>query len=61
METTLNIVMIQFFKSLVYLRYRAVREVVDSREIDLMTKRQKESNIVHKEDVGCQKNLLVEL
>jgi hypothetical protein len=57
----LKIVLIHFFKILEYLRYGAVREVVDSRERDLTTKRQEERNLVDEEDVGCQTNLLVEL
>jgi hypothetical protein len=48
-------------KSLEYMRYRASRKVVDSRETDRMTKRQEESNLVDDENAGCPKNLLVEL
>jgi hypothetical protein len=54
METTLKIVLIHFFKSLEYLRYREVREVVGSRETDLTNKHQEERNLVDEEDVGYQ-------
>jgi hypothetical protein len=55
METTLKILLIHFFESLQYMRYRAVHEVVDSRETDITTERQEEENLVDKEDIGCQK------
>jgi hypothetical protein len=61
METKLEIVLVHLVESLTYLRNGSVREVVDSCETYLATKFQGERNIVHKKDVGCHKNLFVEL
>jgi hypothetical protein len=52
-ETTLEIILIHLFESLEYLRYRAIREMIDCRESDFLTECQEERNLVDKEDVGC--------
>jgi hypothetical protein len=50
-ETTLEIILIHLFESLEYLRYRAIREMIDCCEAYLTTECQEERNLVDKEDV----------
>jgi hypothetical protein len=50
-ETTPEIILIHLLKSLEYLRYRAIREMIDCREEDFSTECQEERNLVDKEDV----------
>jgi hypothetical protein len=52
-ETTLDIILIHLFKSLEYLRYRAIREMIDCREAYFSTECLEERNLVDKEYVGC--------
>jgi hypothetical protein len=52
-KTTLEIILIHLFKSLEYLRYRVIREMIDCCEADLTTECQEERNLVDKEDVCC--------
>jgi hypothetical protein len=52
-ETTLEIVLIHLFKSLEYLRNRAILELIYCREAIFLTECQEERNLVDKEDVGC--------
>jgi hypothetical protein len=52
-ETTPGIILIHLFKSLEYLRYRAIREMIDCREADFITECQEERSLVDKEDVCC--------
>jgi hypothetical protein len=52
-ETTLEIILIHLFKSLEYLRYRAIRIMIDCREADFSTECQEERNLVDKEDICC--------
>jgi hypothetical protein len=60
-KTTLGVILIHLFKSLEYMQYRAIREMIDCCEADLTTECQEERNLVDKEDVFCLEYLLVKL
>jgi hypothetical protein len=47
-ETTLEIKLIHLFKSFEYLRFRAIREMIDCREADFSTECQEKRNLVDK-------------
>jgi hypothetical protein len=59
-EATLQVVLVHFLESLEYLRNSPVREVIDSCKTYFSTKCQEKRNLVHEEDISCQKNLFVE-
>jgi hypothetical protein len=52
-ETMVGKILIHLFKSLEYMRYRVIREMIDCHEADFTTDCQEERNLVDKEDVGC--------
>jgi hypothetical protein len=60
-KSLLEIISVHLLECIEYLRDSSVHEMIDSRETDLATNCQEKCNIVHKEDIGCQKNLFVEL
>jgi hypothetical protein len=49
-KTTLEIILIHLFERFEYLRYRAIREMINCCEADLTTECQEERNLVDKED-----------
>jgi hypothetical protein len=61
MKSSLEIILIHLLECLENVRNIPVREMIDSRETDLVTKCQEKWNLVHEEDVSCHKNFFVEL
>ena len=60
-EAALEIVLVNLLKRFEDLGDSSVWEVVDRCKTDFVTQCQEKWNLVDKKDVGCQKNLLVEL
>jgi hypothetical protein len=52
-KATLEIALIHLLESLEYLGNRPVRKMVDRRKTNFLAQRQKERDLIHKENVSC--------